>query len=381
MVCSQRIGFGLACLACLASTPSAGAEREVGLQITPANAAVRPRRLLRFTALLHMEDGTVRTPARLRWGASGGSIDGNGSYVPGSAAGVFTVTAAYGKFRAMARVQVGSSGPEIARVETLPSVLTVRPGQKKQFAATAYDGWGRPVPFMPEWKLKGAGDIDKLGLFRSAGKGVTVIRAEDPRSKRFGEATVFVGDRFGPVARLEILPGLIGLLPNESARFVARAFDSKGRRIPFREHWAATGGAMRGSGLYVAGVRAGDYEVTVRDSVSGRQAKAQVKVAFSESKSSAAIEVVKWRVRFAGKMLAKPRIVIRVGSRSVRVARLFRILKGGARHEIQARPCRRNRKVTFSLDFNPSNVDWLEVGAYDGSGKLIDYARRELTRD
>ena len=369
--------------AALASGVSAD-EKVAGLRIIPENATVKPKRRLRFVALLYAEDGTARTPHGVKWGASGGAIDEEGNYVPLSESGVFTVTASFSRYRAEAKVRVSETGPKIKRIEVVPNWVTLKPGRKRQFRALAYDPWDRPVPFRPTWRVRGGGTIDRTGQFTAKAKGVWTVRAEDPRTGLEGSATVYVDDKFPPAEKLRIEPAHVELLPGEAVHFIAQALDGKGRRAPLRPSWTATGGSVDETGRYVAGQATGTCQVTVRDRGSGRQTRAAVVIRAFEKPSRRGMEVTKWEVSRGHKGKGphvKANISVRVRDRRITRLRLYLVNKDGGRKELRWMGPHRNRKTNFRHFFSAPDGKWLEVCAYDGKGELVDSERRELPGD
>ena len=363
--------------------PGPAAEKEAGLRIIPENATVKPKRRLRFVALLYAEDGTVRTPHGVKWGASGGAIDSEGNYVPMSGAGVFTITASFSKHRAETKVRVGEAGPKIKRIEVVPSWAAIKPGRKRQFRAVAFDPWDRPVPFDAKWRVRGGGDMRSNGEFTARTKGVWTLRAEDPRTGVEGSATAYVDDVFPKVAKLRLEPSRAELLPGEAIHFIAQGLDSKGRRAPFRPSWSATGGSVDDTGRYVAGQTTGTFRVTLRDRGSSHQVQATVVIQTFGDRTERRMVVKQWNVsRAKGKSaFVKAKITVVARSRDARRARLYLINEDGARKELRSLPAHRNRKATFNHFFNATGGKWLEVCAYDLKGRLLDHERRELPGD
>lgn len=164
------------------------------LRIYPADVTVLAGRQVRFTAVTELRDDDAFTAQKLVWRAAGGSIDDDGLFRAGSAAGEFPVTVASGDLTATAQVRVRVPVGVIATAPHTQGHITVkywRHGRMSEQGATAEvvaRAFGRDVA---EIRLVagGAGDAEALVAMRRCGdRSFNVLRGVyDPARARWLE--------------------------------------------------------------------------------------------------------------------------------------------------------------------------------------------------
>jgi len=150
----------------------------VAIEVSPTSVTLTPGVPQTFTAVGRLMDGSV-APIGVNWGATGGSVDGGGTYVAGDTAGTYRVTATNTSGTLADTVQVTISAPPtpppppapvppaepvLAKVILKPASVTLAPGAKKQFATYGLTTTSDSVAVTVEFNVTG-GTVTSAGLF------------------------------------------------------------------------------------------------------------------------------------------------------------------------------------------------------------------------
>jgi hypothetical protein len=148
----------------------------VSVEISPTGVTLNPGVSQRFTAVGRLKDGSV-APIGVNWSATGGSIDGGGTYVAGDTAGTYRVTASNTTGTLADTVTVTISAPPappppdstptepvLAKVVLRPASVTLAPGTKKQLTWFGRTTTGDSVAVDVQFKATG-GTITSGGLY------------------------------------------------------------------------------------------------------------------------------------------------------------------------------------------------------------------------
>lgn len=191
-------------------------------------------------------------PPVFDWTATGGAVTSGGVYT-GTTPGVHHVTAtARGtEFRGSAQVEV--AGP-VAAVVVSPGDAFALQGQHQQFAATAYDAAGTPVPppTATTWTA-GGGTIDATGRFMAETAGSYAITGAVDGVTGFASVQVVSGGP-GPISSIVVQPDASIGVVGDRHRIHAQCFGSEGQPIdwPVSPMWSASQGEITQGGLFTA---------------------------------------------------------------------------------------------------------------------------------
>jgi len=185
----MRLSMVLALLSVAIVAAGAPTQRRVAarLEIYPQLLVMNSGSSVTFTAVATGRDSSGYTPKKLKWSATGGTIDAQGKYVAGTESGHHVITVTAGALQARARVRVRKAQ---IRIEILPLVARIRPGGTVQFIAQAQDVHGGMITFTPIWSATG-GAIDKNGRYKAGTTtGTFNVTAKDAASGVTATATI-----------------------------------------------------------------------------------------------------------------------------------------------------------------------------------------------
>ena len=202
--------------------------------------------------------------------AGGGGIDQQGMFTAGTVPGVFPATiraASEGRSgTASVTVAVGA----LARIAVSPNPMTLPMTGVQQYTAVGMDASGNVVPIAPVWSVvAGGGDIGSAGSFTAGlvpGTFPNTISAVTGGITGFATLTVAADPRTGVLASIAVAPDPSALTINELQQFVAVGRDAGGGILAITPVWSvvAGGGAINGTGQFVAGTAPGNFPNTVR---------------------------------------------------------------------------------------------------------------------
>ncbi len=136
--------------------------RPTSIEIVPNNVFVSPKKIIKFAVKAYNQKGIEVRPSLITWTARGGIIEPNGTYQAGPVLGKYLVEANMGDLSAKAWVTITHGS--VAKLVLTPDEISLYPGQKNQFFASAYDADGNKVPCALTWSAEG-GDISKDGIY------------------------------------------------------------------------------------------------------------------------------------------------------------------------------------------------------------------------
>jgi hypothetical protein len=149
----------------------------VAINVSPTSVTLAPGAPQTFTAVGRLRDGSL-VPVGVNWGATGGLIDGGGTYVAGDTAGSYRVTATNTAGTLADTVTVTISAPPtppppspvppaepvLAKVVLKPGSVTLAPGTKKQFLTYGLSTTGDSVAVVASFRATG-GTVSSTGLY------------------------------------------------------------------------------------------------------------------------------------------------------------------------------------------------------------------------
>lgn len=271
--------------------PTAQAQKITRLEILPRTVTMVPGQVVRFTAVAKTDQRVEFTPGGLYWSATGGGVDGVGSFQAGDLLGTFKVMVRHNDLRAIATVRIVDQGLPPARVVVSPSAKTVKVGRSIRFKARAYNRYKsklKGVKFV--WQVSGEAKIGQNGKFIASAPGTFTITARDPKSKVSGSAQVTVKaakPKPAPppkpqvLTRLKVNPAKTVVHAGKTKRFSVRAYakvKGRTRQVRAKVKWQATGGKIDQKGNYRAGNQPGTFKVSATHAASGKSAAATVTI-------------------------------------------------------------------------------------------------------
>jgi hypothetical protein len=228
------------------------------LSVSPTAVMLEPNTVQRFTAML--TDSTA-APS-IRWSAGGGTIDNTGRYTAGRVPGRYRVIATGADGQAdTAAATVVDNAPELDRVVLSPATASLAAGETQQFTAVGKAADGSPVAITPKYSARG-GAITSAGLY-TAGEtaGTYRVIATDSTSGKADTASVEITTASPTLLALVLTPANVSLAAGSTQQFTASGKMSDGSTVPLTAAFAATGGTITATGLFRAGVTAGNFRV------------------------------------------------------------------------------------------------------------------------
>jgi enterochelin esterase-like enzyme len=231
----------------------------VRVSISPGQVSMAPGAVLQFAALIKMSDSTFRTgPAN--WTADGGAVNSQGTYTAGATPGTYHVVVNVSGAVDTALVTVINPQATLVSVLLNPSSVVLPAGAARQFFVTGVWSDGGTASPPVTWSATG-GSITAAGLYvaGTAPGDYQVIATAAGGKADTSDVTVSPPD----LLTLNLLPGVVDLMPGQTIQFSAGALWSDGATSLPPLTWTATGGAITASGLYTAGSIAGTWRVIV----------------------------------------------------------------------------------------------------------------------
>jgi hypothetical protein len=136
------------------------------ITVTPADTLVAAGQTVAFQAEGRTAAGQSRS-VTVDWSATGGPIDGSGTYTAGQTAGTYEVVATQqgAQLADTARVTIAVSGPPVlAQILLVPPAATVNAGESRQFAVYGRLSTGDSVAVRVTYAATG-GSITTMGLY------------------------------------------------------------------------------------------------------------------------------------------------------------------------------------------------------------------------
>ena len=261
--------------ACMGDTtaPDAGASSSattpLSLQIVPRSVTIETNQRVRFRGQTRNSRGEpVSTP--VAWGASGGSINPDGTF-SSTLSGTFKVVGRGRGWRHIdtSVVHVVPPAADLARIVVTPGSVTLLEDSSFAFTVTGYLADGSTAPVGVDWSATG-GSVDPSGVYTAdsvAGKfrliatnttgtlaDTSTITIEPPPAAPTPPTASLIG--------VHISPASVTLGAGAPRQFSAYGRTSEGDSVPVTVAFKATGGTITSGGLYTAGQAAGSYRVT-----------------------------------------------------------------------------------------------------------------------
>jgi parallel beta-helix repeat protein len=250
------------------------------VRVAPDARWVTPKSVARFKAVAVRRDGSTRELRKVRWSATGGSIDENGRFLASSRAGRYQVVARlYGESADTANVVVDQAASKwkIRRVVLSPADTTLAPGSSYPFSVVARVRGGRNAPVDVRYSATG-GSVSSNGVYTAGmtpGHYRLIARAENgmadtaritiagsPEPEEPGPQEPDPEEPAPPDAtQLSLRPDSVALAPAGTQRFAVTARTSSGTSTTLEVTYSVTGGTITSDGLYTAGKTAGNYHV------------------------------------------------------------------------------------------------------------------------
>jgi hypothetical protein len=197
----------------------------VAIEVSPTSISLAPGVSQTFTALGRLMGGDV-VPIGVNWSATGGSIDGGGTFVAGDTAGTYQVRATNTAGTLADTVTVTITAPPtppapapvLASVVLLPSSVTLAPSAKKQFKIYGRTTTGDSVAVSDVVFTATGGTVTAAGLFTAgttagtyriiAKSGTLADTSRITISSPLGSGTL-TGLPFGPSQQLPRTGGIV----------------------------------------------------------------------------------------------------------------------------------------------------------------------------
>ena len=244
----------------------------VGLSVSPSAAKMSRGAWQLFAASARYTDGSVKL-ASPSWTATGGSIDVNGVYHAGQAAGSFVVIATLsGSMADTAEVVIDTPVATLTSLVLSPSSATLASGATQGFSVTGSWSDGTTTAPAVTWSATG-GTISPAGLYTA---GTTpgsyrVIATHEGGTRADTSAVTITAP---VVTAVTVSPASVTVRTGISVQFSASTTMSDGTSAPSggasasasasTVTWSAAGGIVSQAGLYTAGTATGTYQVIAR---------------------------------------------------------------------------------------------------------------------
>ena len=163
----------------------------VSLAVTPDGSTVTSGNPLRFDAVATWSDGSTGAPEVL-WSSTGGTIDGNGTFIAGSQSGTWRVVARQASGVIADTAQVIVSAPTVVRLVLSPTSSVLAPGASQRFSAFAKLSDSSTTSASVTWQATG-GTITSAGDYTAGTAGGTyLVRAALVGSSLWAQVPVTV---------------------------------------------------------------------------------------------------------------------------------------------------------------------------------------------
>jgi len=262
IVARQALGT-IADTATVTITPPA--PQLTGLTLSPSTATVQAGGTRQFTVSATWTGGGAGVPP-IVWSATGGTVESNGLYRAGSAAGTFRVIARQqdGTLADTSVVTVTSVAPQLVGIDVTPEGATVATGGIRQFSVSGVwtnGGSGAPAVL---WSATG-GTISSSGRYTagtSAGTYRVIARQQD--GSLADTVAVIVSSAPATLTSLRVQPRGVTLQTGLTQQYSVEAGWSNGANTIPEVTWSATGGTITSGGRYTAPSAPGTYRIVAR---------------------------------------------------------------------------------------------------------------------
>ena len=238
----------------------------VAITVTPSIDTLPAGGRQAFVASGKRTDSST-TQVAVNWAATGGTIDGTGTYQAGNQAGTYRVVATNTAGTVADTVPVTVSeapAPVLASVVLTPSTASVTAGATFQFNAYGRSTAGDSMSISPVYSATG-GAINSTGVF-TAGPTAGTYRVIAGSGGLADTSVVSITAPAPTLAQVILVPGSAALTVGATQQFAAWGKTTVGDSVPVSVTYSATGGTITSGGVYTAGPTAGSYRVVARQS-------------------------------------------------------------------------------------------------------------------
>ena len=235
--------------------------------VSPASADLLIGATKSFTAMGRLSDSST-TQIAVTWSATGGQIDGNGSFRAGNTVGQYRVIATNTAktIADTAIVDISRPAPTLAQVILTPATAAVVVGGTVQLRAYGRNSDGDSIAVTSTYTATG-GTVTGAGVF-TAGSTPGSYRAIASSGGLADTSAITVTAAPPPppppapaVTSIVLTPATASLAPGGKQTFFAYGRTSSGDSVAATVAYTATGGTVSTAGQYIAGSTAGAFRV------------------------------------------------------------------------------------------------------------------------
>ena len=161
---------------------------------------------------------------------------------------------------------------DVVQVTVLPAKSTITVAETVLVSASARTATGQSAPAEVDWTSNGGtlmAVTDSSALFSATTSGSYYVRGRGRKNPKLQDSTVIVVSQpVSPIVSLSISPASATLSTGGSLTFLATATRGDGATFTPSVTWAATGGTISSTGLFIAGNSAGNYRVVATEQTS-----------------------------------------------------------------------------------------------------------------
>jgi len=262
--------LAMACAVVDQTSPATTTSDISEILISPNSVSIAAGQSVQFEATGRTPSGQTRA-IRVRWSATGGTIDANGLYTADSMPGAFEVTASLDQQHLTSKALISNHG-HLKQLVLLPAAASVAPGGTVQFSSFGQMTNGDSVPVSATYSATG-GSISTSGLFTAGSTGGSfVVIATVPINQQGGgtradtsQVAITGGATPVPVNTVVVTPTTASIAVGVTVQLTATPKDANGnvltgRTITWSSSTAGTA-SVDGTGL-VTGVGAGAATIT-----------------------------------------------------------------------------------------------------------------------
>ncbi len=272
-----------------------GAQQPTKVNLLPQAVSLRPGDAIEFRAFVLDNRGNLFESIVANWNlrdTGAGALDSEGVFRAGSQPGTYlnlvevTVTplgveppVTLNATATVTVLQPAEETPHLLRAVISQQVLRLQPGESAQLAASAIDKSGQIIrPASIRWyvtqdvaEVTADGTVTALDMPGTYADAI-IVEVEDQGGVRTASATLII---VGPLARVEIVPSAITVVPNQVVQFIYAAYDANDVRLfDASAKWEVLDpavGKIDNVGLFIASGAPGEYPDVIKVTVSQRQ--------------------------------------------------------------------------------------------------------------
>lgn len=234
----------------------------ISVSLSPGSATLTPGGSQSFTATGHFSNGTTGS-IPVTWTATGGTVNGSGSYVAGATTGNYRViaTATAAALADTAAVVIQAAPVTLTSVEVTPPLDTLTAGGSRTFSATGHYSDGSSGAVTVTWTATG-GTISGGGTYTAGNTpGNFRVIGRNTAANKADTSTVVIKAAPVTLTAVVVNPPSVTLDPGNTQTFSATGQYSDGSSGAVAVTWLATGGTITTGGVYTAGSTTGTFRV------------------------------------------------------------------------------------------------------------------------